>query len=118
MKTIVVVTDDLSFLNLSVVFLELGGFSVISFSDPKRAFAFLSKEKEALHLLIADFEMSGISGAELVSLVKKTRPKMRTICLTRESNAEQVCRQAGCDAFLAKPVSFKLLQKEVERVLS
>lgn len=117
-KKAIVVDDDTSFLALCALFLETDGFEVLEFSDPFRALDFLSKAKEHFCLLITDFNMPGMTGAELVKAIKETHPSIRSICLTGMSGSENVCLEAGCDCFLLKPISFQELRKEVKSVLS
>ena len=117
-KRVLVVDDNTTFLSLVAIFLEASGFAVREFSNPRLALDFLSKETGNFDLLVTDFEMPEMNGAELIAAIKGKQPSIRVICLTGTPGAENDCLEAGCDCFLEKPVRFRHLHEEIKKVLS
>ena len=76
---------------------------------------------ETLDLIIMDIVMPKLSGLEAVSQIKKN-PKTQAIPILAvtamaQAGDQKKCLQSGCDAYIAKPFTFKKLEAAIERLL-
>lgn len=70
-------------------------------------------------LLVTDIEMPLLTGIELVTAIRQTRPYLPIVVLSGGDAAllEQA-KQAGADVCLGKPVDIGLFIRKVQRLLS
>ena len=100
MATIVLVDDDALVIRALARTLRAGGHVLYTFEAPEQALAEL--EAIAPDMVISDQRMPGMSGVDLLNLVRARRPHaVRVIC----SGVGQVGAAAGglIDGYLAKP---------------
>lgn len=98
-KTVLVVDDDLLMRGLIVETLESTGFSVRVCDSLKEAVAYIGEAD----ILITDFQMQGINGAELAKIAKLQRPDLPVLLVTRIPYKVPAGHLA--DMILAKPFS-------------
>jgi CheY-like chemotaxis protein len=69
-----------------------------------------------LILLVSDINMPGMSGLELLSLIKRRRPDLPVLMITAygDANTRRVAIERGADGLLTKPIDFAALRAEVE----
>lgn len=70
-------------------------------------------------LVIADYNLPGLSGLEAIRKIRALNPARRFILMSGSSveSMDRLVRQNRCDAFLLKPVTTLDLQQMVEIVL-
>ena len=72
-------------------------------------------------LVLMDMQMPEVDGLEATRRIKMIRPELPILATTANTYDEtaQACREAGCDAFLTKPLQFRkmfeLMQSFFER---
>lgn len=101
-----VVDDEPEFLKSIRRGLQLAGFSnVVLESDPCRAAAYVRQEKPA-DVAILDLTMPGMSGIELLELIKCISPVTECIMVTgaNEAGPAVTCLKKGAHDYLVKPV--------------
>ncbi len=95
------------------------------------AMAFAHSAREALEkvsatngtsliLIFSDINMPGMTGLELLPLVRRVCPEVPVIMITAYGDA-QTCEQAiacGAAGLLTKPIDFRMLRAEIDRRLS
>ena len=119
-RTALVVDDDPGSRRLLARWLEEHGWSVIEAANGQLA---LSRVREkAPDLVLLDIRMPGFLDGLRVSEVLSENPTLRTVPVIAVSASPQEAFRhqalaAGCSGFLSKPVSFKQLQQEIERLL-
>ena len=66
-------------------------------------------------LLVSDINMPGMSGLELLPVVKQRRPSLPVFMVSAYSDADTVATALarGASKFIAKPVDFPSLKQEV-----
>ncbi len=82
-------------------------------------FIFALNAKEAIHfldecspfdvfLVLSDINMPGMSGLEMVQVIKETWPQLEIVMITAYANQENMerSRQYGAKDFLSKPLDF------------
>ncbi|MGY8668387.1 response regulator [Bradyrhizobium sp. UFLA05-109] len=70
----------------------------------------------SLILVLSDINMPGMSGLELLPVMRATRPDVPVIMITAYGDLE-TCRKAvehGAEGLLTKPIDFALLRQEID----
>ncbi len=116
---ILVVDDNASNRDLLSRRLQRQGHTVLQAEDGARALALV--EKEAPDLVLLDLMMPGISGYDVLALLKRD-PRFRDIPVIMISALSELdsivrCIEAGADDYLAKPFEPTLLRARVSSSL-
>lgn len=105
-KKILLVDDTKLFLELEKSFLKLSPVKILTASSGEDAFEIARKEHP--DLVFMDIHMPGMGGAACCGKIKSD-PSLRSIpvvMITASGKEEdlEMCRQAGCDGYLTKPI--------------
>jgi CheY-like chemotaxis protein len=107
-RVVLVVEDNaISFKLISAV-LQTVKADVVHAPNGKKAIEICGTD-EHFDLVFMDMQMPEVDGLEATRIIKQMRPELPVIATTANTYDENVdiCLQAGCDAFLAKPLQFK-----------
>ncbi|MEO5568511.1 MAG: response regulator [Gemmatimonadaceae bacterium] len=104
-----IVEDNPANLKLATFLLESAGHVVISASDAEAGLTLARSEQPALILM--DIQLPGMDGLQATALLKAdeaTRqiPVIALTALAMKGDEERI-RAAGCDGYIAKPLSYK-----------
>lgn len=92
---------------------------VFAFSG-EEALQTLNKMNQEAVLILSDINMPGMSGLELLEHIKKTffKPSPIVMMITAYGDDEnrKAANKLGADAFLTKPLDFKLLKSELLKI--
>ncbi len=110
-KTILVVDDEGDMRYLLKKFFTTAGFNVLLCENGMFATPHISKAD----LLITDFDMIGMNGAELTKIAKREKPGMPVIIMT--GNSWNVPVNHLADRVIDKPFKFKQLEKVIADLL-
>ncbi len=116
---ILVVEDNLANRELLCDWLEAEGFEVMSAENLEQAFAAFNVQPP--HVVLLDIQLGSEDGLSLAKWIRQD-PEMRhipVIAVTAHAmvtDQERVV-QAGCNACISKPISFKLLGEQLGRWL-
>lgn len=116
-KTILVVDDQPSILNLLSEVLGKEGYTTLVASNAKAALRICEQGAETIHLLVTDILMPGTNGLELAAEVVARRPQIRVLYM---SDSGVVANAFGTDhdvPFLEKPFSIEVFSKTVGNLL-
>ena len=100
---LLIVDDEVRFLQTLKKRLELRGFDVIAVADGKQAIrAALST---TFDLALVDLKMPGMDGEEVLKILKRGDPLIEVIILTGHGSVESAvdCTRAGSHSYLQKP---------------
>jgi DNA-binding NtrC family response regulator len=114
-KTCVLVVDDNVELAENVAeILSLRGFVTLVAASAEEALPMALGE--GVGVLITDFRLPGMNGAELVAQVRHQREGVRTVVMSAytDSSTVDAVHAAGAHAFLPKPVDFSLLGNVID----
>lgn len=117
-KTILVVDDQPSILNLLSGVLGKEGYTTLVASNGKAALRICEQHADTIHLLITDILMPGMNGLELVTGVVARRPQIQVLYM---SDSGVVANAFGTDhdvPFLEKPFRIEVLSKTVGKLLT
>jgi two-component system, chemotaxis family, chemotaxis protein CheY len=119
MKTIVIVDDFKTNAVILKSTMQCMGFNVLEAYNPSAALRFF--DGRSIDLLITDFRMPEMSGAELTKKVKSIQAyrNMPVLILSSETSEEhkREAREAGAYGWLAKPFNIDRYMKIVNSVI-
>lgn len=118
MSKVLLVDDNASNRKLSFTVLELGGHAVLQACNAEEALALARSEKP--DIILMDIQMPGMDGLEATRIIKgdPTTRHIKVIALTAlamKGDRERILA-AGCDGYMAKPVSYKELWSYLEEI--
>ncbi len=75
---------------------------------------------EQIILLVSDINMPGMSGLELVPVVKQRRPDLPVFMISAYGDQDTIATALarGADKFLTKPVDFPRLKRDIMTVMT
>jgi len=114
---VLIVDDDEVIRSLLRMTLPEEGFDLVEARDGEEALQLTDARAPALVLL--DWRMPGLSGAEVLPELKRRHPDTPVIVLTAELETQhrQTAESLGADVFITKPFSPLQLLATVERLL-
>ena len=118
MKTILVVDDTPSQLELMAQYLKEDGFSVITATDAKEAIGKATDYKP--DAIVTDVVMPGMSGFELCRTLKKTEATQKmpiVVCTSKNQELDRLWgMKQGADVYITKPFTKDELVRAVKSV--
>jgi PAS domain S-box-containing protein len=114
--SVLVIDDDPDVRGFIVTSLEEQGYRVREASDGREGLAAL--ERETPDLVVLDFIMPGLSGADVARQIRAKRPEQPILFVSGYSETEAVKRTAPDAPLLAKPFRADALQKAVRGALA
>ena len=116
-KRILIVDDDASVVDYLVEMLEDAGYDAQGVVDPARALELAGAGRH--DLVIADVEMPGLRGTELMEALHRARPGLLVILITAFGSIDLAVKavRGGAADFVTKPFRIEVLLHAVERAL-
>jgi two-component system, chemotaxis family, chemotaxis protein CheY len=105
---VLVVDDDESMRNLVCRMLKrMKAAGVLAAASGEQALRQLETSAEPVDIVIADWNMPGMSGLELFQRVHSSRPQLPLLLLTGRDDAASIiaAKTSGVPAYIVKPVS-------------
>jgi DNA-binding NtrC family response regulator len=118
-KKIIVIDDDLDFLEILKGHLLNSGFKNIHTEDNSLSVASLIEKGEVFDIALIDMTMPGIDGLDLLEIIKNISPRTECIMVTaiNEARIAVECLKKGAYDYLVKPVSKEDLIFSMKRAL-
>jgi PAS domain S-box-containing protein len=114
--TILVVDDDADVRRMLVASLDSLGYDVVEAADGRSGLAVL--QEHAIDLMIIDFAMPGMNGAEVASIARQRWPSLPIVMASGYADTDAIERAIGKDApVLRKPFRVSDLQVALEEAL-
>lgn len=100
---ILIVDDEPGIARLCERLLGRAGFQVLSFTEPRKAMAYLQENE--IDLLLVDIRMPEIDGFSLVNFAKEYQPDIATLIMTGFGTVETAIKalRQGVDGLILKP---------------
>jgi len=114
-KLVAIVDDELTMLKAMERLLKARGFATRVFASAE---AFLEDDaRYEVSCLVLDIHLGGMSGLDLQRRLKESGPQLPIIFVTAIDNeaVHQQAMDAGCAAYLRKPVLARLLIGAIEK---
>jgi two-component system cell cycle response regulator DivK len=119
-KNVLLVEDNPHNRKIFSGMLTHSGFVVIEAEDGHQALA--AMEKQLPDVILMDLSIPGIDGWEVTRRLKADPRTQRVPIIALTAHAmrgdEERARAAGCDHYLAKPISPKKVVEEVRKILN
>lgn len=115
-KSVFVVDDDDAVRDSLKTLLELQSLAVSTFETCQD---FLSSDFAKAACLVLDIHLPGMSGLELMDVLKRDKRSLPTILITARCDAaiRDRARALGAVALLEKPIDFKRLMTAIDRCI-
>lgn len=116
-KTILIAEDEESNYSFLKMLLKPTRVKIIRAIDGLQAVE-MSKDPN-INLVLMDIKLPELDGFEVVKIIKKERKTLPVIAQTAYamSSDEQECLNAGCDAYIAKPIDIKTFLRLISRFM-
>ncbi len=116
-KTIFIVDDDQSILDVLTIILAGEEYSVVPISNKKVLFQKLEKQKP--NLILLDLVIAGSSGKEIIEELKSNpkTEKIPVIILSALAEINSIAKSTGADDYLSKPFEIDTLVSKVAKYL-
>ena len=98
---------------ISTVLMFCVNRDVLSFDNGMAAWRYM-EGADSPDIIISEVDVSGLNGFELLAKFKEKYPAKKCLLMSANPDDEQIARDSGADAFLAKPVSVNDLFRVVE----
>ena len=116
---ILVIEDNPSHLKLAHHVLSAAGYNVSSIEGTEQALAAFKTDKPQLILL--DLELPGVKGLEFVRQLKADPETAQIVVVAVTSYPEKYSKadalEAGCVAFVVKPINTRTLPTQLEELI-
>ncbi len=118
-ETILLVEDEEMLRTMLVTLLESKGYRVLTASDGEEGFELYQRHRQNIQLVLSDFGLSKLNGAELFRRVKALDPRARVILASGffEPQLRVDLEQQGVAHLLSKPYSAVTVLSVVRNVL-
>lgn len=114
---ILLVEDDPVVRNLVGAMLSREGYAVLTANDGAEALEVCRTFTDPIHLVLTDFQMPGMDGAELAAAIRAQRQDTKIIIMSGYT-VDTIRTENRPDAFLRKPFVPPTLLQCVRRVLT
>src|SRR5882757_9139005 len=109
MPTILIIEDNAANMKLAVFLLQNAGYSVLTAPDAELGLT-LAREQHP-DLIMMDVQLPGMDGLAATALLKqdettRTIPVIALTALAMKGDEARI-RDAGCDAYIAKPMRYQ-----------
>jgi CheY-like chemotaxis protein len=112
-EIVLVVDDDEGVRTTTASLLAELGYAVIDTEKGERALEIL-KANPGIKLMVADYAMPGMNGAELIARARQARPELKAIVVTGYAQGSELDRVLPVGAVLRKPFSFADLSEALK----
>lgn len=118
-KLFLIVEDDpASSLLLEVILAKTG--AKMLFAECGEKAVEIVRRTRGIDLILMDIKMSGINGLQTTLLIRQICPNVpiiaQTACVIQGDKDR--CLQAGCTAYISKPIVAEVLLDQIERILN
>jgi two-component system, cell cycle sensor histidine kinase and response regulator CckA len=122
MKTILLVEDEERVREVMEVTLSLGGYHVLSTGSALEAREIIESYDSTIHLMVTDFAMPHMNGADLAAHLKRARPEAKVLYVSGfpRQDVQDVHDKSGriLLEFMQKPFTPEDLEIKVRDILS
>ncbi len=74
-----------------------------------------SKQSKCVSLILADINMPGMNGLELLRIIKESYPNLKVFIITAydDENNYSTAKTYGADDYITKPIEFNKLKEKI-----
>ncbi len=102
---VMVIDDNVDFCNVVKEMLEPLGYAVQTVTNPVKALELYTRVKESVQLVLLDYFMPGLDGAQTFEWLRKLNPNVKVILCSgiEPLRLRQLRAQHAIDGFISKP---------------
>jgi two-component system, cell cycle response regulator DivK len=120
LATILIIEDNRANMKLAALLVRNAGHTALCAVDAESGLTLARAEQP--HLILMDIQLPGIDGLAATRLLKEdsTTTVIPVIALTAMAmrGDEQKTKDAGCDAYITKPLRYRELQEAIDALLA
>ncbi|MDC7235089.1 MAG: response regulator [Spirochaetales bacterium] len=118
-RKILIIDDDVSLQKVLGIQLENGGYESSVAESGQRALELLAEGSYQPECILSDIKMPGLSGLDLLPLLKEQYPLVPVVMLTAHTDLETGLKamRSGAYDYITKPVRRQTLFETIERAL-
>jgi hypothetical protein len=119
-ETVLVVEDQEDVRHLAVTALTTYGYKVLEAKDGNDALHLVEHYPNAIHLMLTDIVMPGMTGRELAGRIRALRPDITVLCMsgyTEDAMTKWGVLESGV-AFISKPFTPHMLAARLREILA
>jgi DNA-binding NtrC family response regulator len=115
--TVLIVDDDASFRRVLEYQLKQAGYDVLKAEDGKKALDIFSQNP--CHAVLTDLDMPGLSGNELLKVIKEQSPDTPVVVITAYGTIDSAVEamKAGAFHYLTKPLNHEAMLHTLDQAL-
>ena len=118
-KTVLIVEDNDLNLKLFNDLLQANGYDTVQAKDGRDVVKLVRDHRP--DLIVMDIQLPGVSGLEITKTIKtddllKETPVIAVTAFAMKGDEDRI-REAGCDAYVSKPISVPVFMEMVNRFL-
>ncbi len=119
-KHILATDDDQAIRKVLQILLRKEGYQVTLCSNGEELLTILKTSSSTADLVLLDIKMPGLSGLQVLEILRRTYPQIPVIMLTAFNDLDTGMKaiRLGASDYLAKPVHREVLVESVSRVLN
>ena len=114
---VLVVDDNQDVRDVIIAYLETLGYRTEQAASGRDALALLAGNAGSLDLLLADYAMPGMSGADLARAVRAQWPELPVVVITGYADTERFDGQLDDAVLLRKPFRIQNLREAIEQAM-
>ena len=120
MERVLLVDDEEALMEVVRQMLEHLGYKVTARTDSTEALSLFRQEPDGFDLVITDYTMPKMTGADLAQEIMQIRPDIPVILSTgfNERISEETARKMGIHALIMKPISLGQIANVIHRIFS
>jgi two-component system cell cycle sensor histidine kinase/response regulator CckA len=119
-ETVLLVDDEEFVIDVGVELLKKLGYNVLEAGSGKEAIQLFGEWCDKIDMVILDMIMPDIGGGEVYDRIKEIDPQVKVLLSSGYSIDGQATDilERGCNSFIQKPFSMKVLSKKIREVLN
>lgn len=117
---IILLDDEPDIVSVFGKVLQLSGYEVNGFTDPRKALEFFAENRDKCSLVITDLRMPHMNGIDFAAEVRKINPDVKLVLMTafETANYDEQIAQLKFSTTLCKPIMPTNLKVTVEKTLA
>ena len=119
-KTVMIVEDNDLNMKLFSDLLQANGYDTLQAKDGRDVLTMVREHRP--DLIVMDIQLPGISGLDITKTIKtddqlKETPVIAVTAFAMKGDEEKI-REAGCDAYISKPISVPIFMETISKFLA
>ncbi len=117
---VMIIDDNEDFCETVRQLLEPLGYKVVTVANPVKALELFTRDKGNIDLVLVDYFMPTMDGAQTFEWLRKLNPKVKVLLCSgaEELKLRQICAQHRIDGYIHKPFRIHDAQMTIRKIMS